>query len=47
MVKVVALGTPTGKKVNRFGFMKGQMKVPKDFKTMFAKEIEETFGLND
>ncbi len=47
MVKVVALGAPTGKKANRFGFMKGQIKVPKDFDTMFAKEIEEMFGLND
>jgi prevent-host-death family protein len=47
LVKVIALDTPTGKKINRFGFMKGQIKVPKDFDSMGRKEIEEMFGLND
>ena len=47
MVKVVALEAPTGKKISRFGFMKGQIKVPKDFDTIGRKEIEAIFGLND
>jgi prevent-host-death family protein len=47
MVKVVPLDAPTGKKVNRFGFMKGQIKVPEDFDTMGSKEIEEMFGVHE
>ncbi len=47
MVKVVAISAPTGKKISRFGFMKGQIKVPDDFNTMGQKEIEAMFGLND
>jgi prevent-host-death family protein len=47
MVKVVALDAPTGKKIQRIGFLDGQIKVPKDFDTMFSKEIEKMFGVNE
>jgi prevent-host-death family protein len=43
MVKVVAIDAPSPKKARRVGFMEGQFKVPDDFDTMFAKEIEEMF----
>ena len=43
LVKVVPLDAPTEKKPNRIGFMKGQIKVPDDFDTMMADEIEEMF----
>lgn len=42
MVKVVPLEAED-RPVRRFGFLKGQIKVPDDFDTMFAKEIEEMF----
>jgi prevent-host-death family protein len=43
MVKVVAIDAPGPKKSPRLGFMKGQLKIPDDFDTMCAKEIEEMF----
>ncbi|CAN7148044.1 type II toxin-antitoxin system Phd/YefM family antitoxin [Neorhizobium tomejilense] len=46
MVKVVPLEeAPVGepKKKRRVGFLKGQISVPDDFDTMFAKEIEDMF----
>jgi prevent-host-death family protein len=43
MVKVVPLDAPTARKTSRIGFMKGQIKVPDDFDTMMADEIEEMF----
>lgn len=43
MVKVVPLKEPPKKKKSRVGFLKGQISVPDDFDTMFAKEIEEMF----
>jgi prevent-host-death family protein len=43
MVKVVALDTPTGKKIRRRGFMKGEIKIPDNFDRIFEKEIEEMF----
>jgi prevent-host-death family protein len=43
MVRVVAIDAPEPKPVRRLGFMKGQLKIPKDFDTMCAKEIEEMF----
>ena len=43
MVKVVAIDAPEPKKARRVGFMEGQIKVPDDFDTMFATEIEEMF----
>ena len=44
LVKVVPLDAPAeGKKTRRLGFMKGAFKVPDDFDTMMADEIEEMF----
>jgi len=43
MVKVVPLDAPTQKKVQRIGFLKGQLKVPDDFDTMLSDEIEKMF----
>jgi antitoxin (DNA-binding transcriptional repressor) of toxin-antitoxin stability system len=43
MVKVVALDVPEPAKMQRFGFMSGQIKVPADFDTMGATEIEALF----
>ena len=43
LVKVVPIDAPTGKKIRRLGFMKGQFEVPDDFDRMFEKEIEELF----
>lgn len=42
MVKVTALDPP--KPVSRLGFLKGQFKVPDDFDTMDADEIERAFN---
>lgn len=44
MVKVIALDSPEPAQVKRFGFMAGQIKVPKDFNTMGADEIQKLFG---
>jgi len=43
LVKVVPLDAPTDKKLSRIGFMNGQIKVPDDFDTMMADEIEAMF----
>ncbi len=43
MVKVVALDTPESSQMRRFGFMAGQIKVPDDFNTMGAGEIQMMF----
>lgn len=43
MVKVMALDTPESSQMRRFGFMAGQIKVPDDFNTMGAGEIQELF----
>ncbi len=43
MVKVTALDAPTGKKMRRMGFLKGQISVPDDFDSMGAAEIERMF----
>ena len=43
MVKVVSIDAPVPNANKRLGFMKGQLKIPKDFDTMCAKEIEEMF----
>jgi prevent-host-death family protein len=40
-VKVVRIEAPKPKR--RIGFLKGQIKVPDDIKTPFAKEIEKMF----
>lgn len=44
LVKVMALGAPTGAKVRRLGFMAGQISVPDDFDRMGSEEIERIFG---
>jgi prevent-host-death family protein len=43
MVKVMAIDAPTGKKIRRRGFMKGEIKIPDNFFFFFEKEIEEMF----
>jgi prevent-host-death family protein len=44
VVKVTALGAPTGAQVRRLGFMAGQISVPDDFDQMGRDEIEHIFG---
>ncbi len=43
LVKVVPLDTPDAGAVKRLGFLEGQIKVPDDFDTMFADDIEKMF----
>ena len=43
MVKVIALDSPEPSQIKRFGFMAGQVKVPDDFNTMGADEIQKLF----
>ena len=43
MVKVTALDTPASSQMQRFGFMSGQIKVPDDFNTMSAAEMQTLF----
>ena len=47
MVKVSAIDTPESSQVKRFGFMAGQFKVPDDFDTMAAPEIQRMFESDD
>lgn len=47
MVKVTALDTPESSQMKRFGFMAGQIKVPEDFNTMGADEIQHLFEGQD
>ena len=42
LVRVTPIDAPI--KPKRLGFMAGQIKVPDDFDTMFADEIEAMFG---
>ncbi len=44
VVKVTALGAPTGSQVRRLGFMAGQISVPDDFDQMGREQIEQLFG---
>lgn len=44
LVKVTALDVPAPGKVRRTGFLAGDIKVPADFDSMGAKEIEDMFG---
>lgn len=44
MVKVTALDAPSGKKMRRLGFLRGQLSIPDDFNMMGAKAIERLFG---
>jgi prevent-host-death family protein len=43
MVRVTALDTPEASQTKRFGFMAGQIKVPDDFNTMGADQIQKLF----
>ena len=43
LVKVVAVDTPPSRRVQRLGFMQGQITVPEDFDRMGGAEIEELF----
>jgi prevent-host-death family protein len=43
LVKVVPLDAPSPKKVQRLGFMLGQMAIPEDFDTMGNTEITQIF----
>ena len=44
MVKVVALDPASRGKPHRFGFLKGQIKVPDDFDRLGEDAIAELFG---
>ncbi len=44
VVKVTALGAPTGSQVRRLGFLAGQISVPDDFDQMGREKIERMFG---
>ena len=43
MVRVVPIEPEPPHKPQRLGFMRGRGKVPDDFDTMYAKEIEDMF----
>jgi antitoxin (DNA-binding transcriptional repressor) of toxin-antitoxin stability system len=43
-VQVTRLGAPAHNPQRRLGFLKGQIKVPDDFDTMMADEIEKMFS---
>ena len=43
-VKVVRIDEPQNKPICRIGFLKGKLKVPDDFDSMFADEIEKMFN---
>ena len=43
MVRVVPIEPEPEHKPQRLGFMKGKGKIPDDFDTMYAKEIEDMF----
>ena len=42
-VKVVRIDASEAKPKNRLGFLKGQITVPDDIKTVFADEMDEMF----
>ena len=42
--KVVPIDTPKAGARRRIGFLKGKIKVPDDFDTMFGEEIEKMFS---
>ena len=43
LVKVVPLDAPEKRQVKRLGFFRGMAKIPEDFDTMCADEIEALF----
>jgi prevent-host-death family protein len=44
LVRLVPVGSREETAKRRIGFMEGQIKVPDDFDTMFADEIERMFN---
>lgn len=44
LVKVTRLDAPSGRHVQRLGFMAGQITVPDDFDRMGSEEVERLFG---
>jgi hypothetical protein len=43
MVKVIPVDAPAPRKIQRLGFMSGQMSIPDDFDAMGSAEIERLF----
>jgi prevent-host-death family protein len=43
MVKVIRIDAPENKPKKRLGMLKGKIKVPDDFDTMFSEEIKQMF----
>lgn len=43
LVKVVALDSPEPARMKRFGFMGGQIKIPRDFNTIGSRQIQKLF----
>jgi prevent-host-death family protein len=43
LVKVVALDSPEPARMKRFGFMGGQIKIPRDFNTIGSRQIQMLF----
>jgi prevent-host-death family protein len=43
LVKVIPVDAPVPKKVQRLGFMSGQISIPDDFDAMGSAEIEQIF----
>ncbi len=46
LVKVTAIGSPIGDRVQRLGFLAGQIAVPDDFDRLGKQEIERIFGVD-
>ena len=44
VAKVTALESPSGPRVRRLGFLRGQLAVPDDFDRMGRGQIERRFG---
>ena len=44
MVQVIPLTAVEAKKPQRLGFMLGMGKIPDDFDTLYAKDIEDMFN---
>jgi prevent-host-death family protein len=47
LVKVIPVDAPVPKKMQRLGFMSGQMAIPEDFDAMGSAEIEQIFEGED
>ena len=44
VVRVTAIGSPSGAQIRRLGFMEGNISVPDDFDRMGQEEIDRMFG---